>query len=165
MIFSAVESLFSSLRVFRAQQQGLMCILNFSTVLLKWQPTRLKKRVLCKWNQKETRPLVPVHATTILLPFFPPDPGTKQNKTTLDLASQESLFTCSPTDICVLCAITSGHTWAMLAGLYRSRCCVNHSALLTTKWGRQAEQCHSLPGIWQERENKCIFDICSCSSL
>lgn len=53
--------------------------------------------------------------------------------------------------------------WAMLAGLYKSRCCVNHFGLLTSKRGRQAEQCHSLPGIWQKRDNKCSFDICSCS--
>lgn len=80
------------------------------------------------------------------------------------MACQQSLFPFCPTDICVLCSVTSGHTWAMLAGLYKSRCCVNHFVLLTSKTGRQAEQCRrSSPGIWQGKENKCISDICSCS--
>lgn len=108
--------------------------------------------------QKEIGPFITIHA--IIPMHFP----RSQNKTGLEFACQQSLFPFHPADICVLCSVTSGHTWAMLAGLYKSRCCVNHFALLTSKTGRQAEQCRcSLPGIWQGKENKCISDICSCS--
>lgn len=91
-----------------------------------------------------------------------PGPGTKQKKTMLHLAFLKSVFTFSPTAICVY-EMTSGQMWAMLAGPHKSRCWINHFGLLSSKIGRRAEWCHSFPDIWQKRENKCSFDICSFS--
>lgn len=84
----------------RAQLEGLNCIFHLIALSLKWQSIYpghgVKRRLdLLFWS---------------MLPFLCHFPGPRDKvdkKPALDLASQESVFTSSPTDICV-CATTSG---------------------------------------------------------
>lgn len=75
-----------------------------------------------KWNQKLTRSLAP-DGKPFLCHFPRPWNRTEENSTGFGIPVECVHF--QSTDICV-CEITSGHTWAMLAGLYKSRCYVSH---------------------------------------
>lgn len=137
--------------------------LNLKAVLLKMT-------VSFTWGKESSangsKKMVDLRSSSRYHPFaISSGPGTKQKKTTLHLASPKGVSTFSPTAICVW-EITSGQMWAMLAGPHKSRCWINHFGPLTSKVGRRAEWCHSLPDIWQtERQQMQFWHLFLCSVL